>query len=102
MSAVLTDHGEKRVRKRMGLGKKVAPNVANKALELGITHSEVTGSLKKYLDKLYLSHHNANNIRIYNRNIFLFHNDILVTVIDLPSNHFHTVDKLKTKRQKQH
>lgn len=96
--AILTNHGSERLCKRGGLKKKSLERVANKALEKGIRHSEATGSLKKYLDKLYLTHRVANNMRVYAGKVYLFKENVLVTVLDLPSKYSKTVESVKKKR----
>lgn len=99
MEAKVTLHGQQRIKDRVGVSKKIADKIAQKALEKGIKHNEVAGSLKRYLDGLYLLHKNANNIRIYNRKVYLFHNETLITVLNLPSDFFKTIDKIKRKRK---
>ena len=81
---IITDHAKDRLKERMGLNKKSINRVCILALERGYKHSDFTGSFGKYLDKLYLSHKNANNMRIYNNEVFIFNNETLVTVIDIP------------------
>lgn len=66
---VMTNHSVKRTKERIGLSKKIADKNAQRALEYGITHSEAKGGLCRYLDKLYLSNGNANNVRVYHRYI---------------------------------
>lgn len=61
---VMTNHSVKRTKERIGLSKKIADKNAQRALEYGVTHSEAKGGLCRYLDKLYLSNGNANNVAI--------------------------------------
>jgi len=96
MIALLTIHGEQRIRDR--IGKKIKPNISNEALNNGISHYEITGSLRRYIDSLYLRNKKANNIKIYNYNIFLFSDNILITVLNLPNKYKGTVDNIKSKR----
>lgn len=72
MGVNVTRHGEKRIRKRLGLKKKSADRIAEKVLERGVTHAEAKGSLGNYMDSLFLSHGTANNMRIYNRAVYVF------------------------------
>jgi hypothetical protein len=96
----VTYHAEERIKIRMGLGKSAFEKVATKALECGLKHKDVAGKLKRYLDKIYLDHGNANNMRIYNNKIFLFCGDILITVFDLPSEFRKTVEKIKKQKER--
>lgn len=93
--AIVTNHAKQRTKDRLGLSKKIAVKVADKALKNGITHSEARGNLRNYLDKLYLTHKTANNLRIYNRKIYLFDNTVLITVINLPNNLIKAADKIQ-------
>lgn len=54
METIVTQHGKKRLKERAGLNKKAAEKNADKAFQEGIKHSEVSGSLRKYFDGLYL------------------------------------------------
>jgi predicted HAD superfamily Cof-like phosphohydrolase len=93
---MVTDHAEQRVKDRLGLSKTIANKVANKALEKGIQHKDVSGSLRRFLDGLYLQYCTANGIRIYNNKVFLFHGNVLITILDLPHKYFKTVEKIKS------
>ena len=97
--AIATDHLQKRLKQRTGLSKKIAGKVAQKALDNGITHSETKGKLKKFIDGLYLSHRNANNIRIYHREVYLFRNEVAITVITLPHRYTAASDKLQKRKK---
>lgn len=81
--AIVTDHAYDRIKERMSLSKKAAVRLASKVLECGITHSEATGKLKQFLDKLYLTHKNGNNMRVYGQFVYLFKGSVLITVIML-------------------
>lgn len=94
----MTNHSIQRTKDRLGLSKKIADKNAQKALEFGITHSETKGNLKKFLDKLYLSERKANNMRIYNHNVYCFDNKTLITVINLPSNLCKVADKIANSK----
>ena len=98
MSVILTSHGKNRIIKRTEGKKKTAVKLAEKAFNEGIRHKEAKGRLKKYLDKLYLCHKTANNIRVYNQKVFLFQGEKLITVFSLPANLCKTADQISKKR----
>lgn len=101
MSCVyVTDHAKDRTRQRVGLPKRVIEKNAERAFEEGIKHSETSGSLKRFIDGLYLSKGKANNIRIYCGNVYLFVDRDLVTVISLPARYRKTVDDIWRKRRR--
>lgn len=92
---IVTRHGEKRIRKRLGIKKKCANRTAEKAMAFGVTHAEATGKLSRYLDSVYLPYRTANNMRVYNRAVYLFHGDTLITVLALPKQLHDLADKLQ-------
>ncbi|MDH6674279.1 hypothetical protein M2277_004971 [Paenibacillus sp. LBL] len=99
MSEVITtNHAKQRTKDRLGLSKKLTDKLAQKALDYGIKHSDTAGSLRRFMDSLYLSQRNANNIRIYNRKIYLFHDTILVTIINLPNKYSTLADKIQKRK----
>ena len=95
----LTKHGKERIKKRLGTPKRSLEKIANDALTHGITHKEAKGRLSKYMDKLFLQHGNANNMRIYHEKIFVFKNDILITVLPLPHNLCDLANKIIKERK---
>lgn len=82
--AKMTNHAYLRSKERIGLPKSAIERDANRALECGLKHSDTTGSLKKYMDSLYFTEKKSNNTRIWNGNVYLFHNNTLITVLPLP------------------
>lgn len=99
MQVIITNHSEKRIKERTGLSKKQSDKLALNALEHGITHREAKGNLKKYLDKLFLSHGKANNMRVYNQKVFLFDRNTLITVINLPTNLVKIANDINKKKE---
>ena len=95
---VMKNHSVKRTKERIGLSKKIADKNAQRALEYGITHSEAKGGLCRYLDKLYLSNGNANNVRVYHRYVYLFRGNTLLTIIPLPNKFYALADKLQKQK----
>lgn len=81
----ITKHAQQRGKERLGLNLKAFEKTASKALEIGKTHGEFSGSFKRYLDKLYFQYRNANNMRVFGHYIYLFKNDDLITVFLVPN-----------------
>ena len=94
----LTEHSVRRTKDRVGLSKKIADKNAQKALEFGIKHSEFKGGLRRYLDKLYLSNGNANNVRVYHRYVYLFRNNCLITIMNLPRKFCDIADQIQKQK----
>ena len=94
---VVTKHAAKRLKERLGLSKKTVEKVAMKAFQLGTDHSAFKSSAKRYLDGLYLSHKKANNLKVYANYVYLFHGEVLITVLDLPKKYQGGKYELKEK-----
>lgn len=90
----ITKHGDKRLRERVGVSRSAVEKVTEKALKYGIKHSEVSGSLKRYLDKLWLTYR-MGHFRIYQQKIYVFTGERLITVLNLPQRFHGTVKKIQ-------
>lgn len=95
----LTNHGSDRIRERVGLPKGCVIKNAERAFEKGLKHSELSGSLKRYVDKLYLEQKHANNIRLYCGSAYLFRGNVLITVIPLPGKYRKQEEKMRAKKE---
>lgn len=82
--AVITDHADQRVRKRLGLPRKAVDKQATAALERGAAHSDFSGSFRRYLDKVFLSERRASNMRVHAGHLYLFAGETLITCWALP------------------
>ena len=91
---IVTHHAKKRLKQRMGINKKNYDKISKRALDEGLKHSETSGLLNKYLNKIFLSHdRKAGNLRVYHQKIFVFTSEnILVTILQLPP-HFYKIEK---------
>ena len=72
------------MKQRCGVGKHSINRMAKKVYDFGIKHSETTGNLKKWVDRLYFYNQTANQIRLYGDKAYIFHNQILITVVQIP------------------
>lgn len=81
----LTWHGKNRIKERCGIPKRASEKQTERAFEKGITHSETAGSLRNYLDGVFLKEGTANNIRVWDGMIYIFKDKKLLTVYSLPS-----------------
>ena len=80
----VSNHAKERLKERCGIQKKIVYKVAEKALSHGITHSQTKGRLNKWVTSLYFKNKNANNIRLYGDKAFIFNDDVLITVLQIP------------------
>ena len=84
----VSKHGAKRARQRVGLPKRSVERNAQRALTEGIGYREASGALRRYISWLYESYDgNGNNIRIYGDKVWIFHDAILITVLNVPGEH---------------
>jgi len=81
----ITHHAYIRARQRFSLKPEALERVAGRALQEGLCRSQVTGRLARYFDKLWLQERKARNIRLYGEFLFLFHQDTLITLWQLPN-----------------
>lgn len=94
-------HGKERMHERCRIKLKSAERIAKIAFEKGITHAETRGALNGYLNSLYFYNGQANNIRLYGDKVYIFCDDVLVTVLDTPKRFQNTVNKLMRKKRGQ-
>lgn len=97
----LTRGGENRTLRKVGGSKKSVERIAEKALKFGINQTEVSGNLSSYLNKITLRNKRADSIKIYNRKIYIFKGETLLSVLDLPHNKYVIENKLKNRRKEQ-
>jgi len=96
----LTQHGAERMRERAGLSRPAAVRIAERAYANGLHPKDFSGSFRRYLDGLYLSHGQAANIRVYGEHVYLFSVEgRLITTLWLPKHFKKTVAKTRNKQQ---
>lgn len=93
-------HGYKRARERLGIPKNAVQKNAEKALVYGVAREEATGPFRRYLDALYHEYGTANNLRAFNRHIYIFCGEVLVTVLNVPYKYFDVTDILQRRKKK--
>lgn len=94
----ITKHAKKRIKERCGLNEKSSDKLALKAYDSGLKHCELNGKLRKWVNGLYLKYQKGNQIRLYGDKAFIFHNSVLITVIQIPS--YLIKEKIKIEKQK--
>lgn len=102
MQTEITRHANRRIKERVKAPKRARPVLVNRALEDGIRHDEVSGSLYRYLDLLRHKNPCTNNIRILEQSIYLFAGNTLITVLRLPRKYYAAAEKAKKKREAPH
>ena len=84
MQVEITKHAFSRAKERLAFKKKTLKRIAEKAFSGGLKHSETNGRLNRYVSSLFLEKREANNVRIYGEVVFLFSQNTLITVYQLP------------------
>ena len=96
----ISKHGIKRARERLGIPKDAVKRDAEKAMKYGIERSEATGPFRRYLDALYYEYGTANNLRVYNRHIYVFCDEVLATVMCVPRKYCDVVDSMQRRKRR--
>lgn len=99
MTIVVTNHALRRLSERSGLSKIAGMRMAEKAFEEGVQHKETKGNLNKWVTSLYFVNKKANNIRLYGDKAFIFSDNILITVLQIPSKLVKEVKRIKNSRE---
>lgn len=81
---IITKHAFGRAKRRLQLRGNSLVRFARKALNEGIGFSEATGKLLHFIKSKYQSYYKANNIRVYGHEVYIFKNNVLLTVLELP------------------
>ena len=81
---IVTKHAKKRFKQRVGLPKRICLANAEKAFTVGFRHCDARGKAGRYLDKLFLEHRTANNLRVYGQFVYVFKGNLLITIVGLP------------------
>ncbi len=82
-------HAIKRIRQRLGINKSAAEGMALDAIENGLGPEVFSGSLRKYLDKLAITH--QGHYRVTPNAVFCIKGDVLTTVWPLPQKYRNAV-----------
>lgn len=86
MSVIVSRHAEMRLKERTGINRSAMQRIADKAFDVGFAHAETKGNLRKWVTSLYFHNQQANNIRLYGDKAYIFCDQTLVTVLQIPSN----------------
>lgn len=97
---MVTKHAKDRMKQRCGLNEKSADRMAMIAYENGLRHGDLTGNLKKWVDRLYFKNRAANQIRLYGDKAYIFHDTKLITVLQIPHNLVKEANKLRKRKVK--
>lgn len=94
MEIRVSRHAEQRMRERCGLNKKSVERMAQKAFDRGIMHSQTRGKLYNWVTSKYFVNQKANNLRIYGDYLYIFDENVLVTVFRVPNNLLKNIENM--------
>lgn len=77
---IVTRHAADRMRERGGLNRKSIQRIANQIYFNGYPIERTKGRLRKWMYKISKSNPSAQNLRIYGDKLYIFSNDVLITV----------------------
>lgn len=97
MNVHVTKHGGERIGERCGLRRKAIQRLADTAFSRGARMHDFSGSFCRYLESIYLSQGNANNLRVYAEKIWLFADTTLITIWHLPNEYKAAANRAKRK-----
>lgn len=97
---ILTKHAISRAKNRFGMGNRALETRVKYVLKYGVSSRDVksNSNLCKYLDSLYFKHRNCNNIRVYNRQVYVLDNQKLVTLFQLPENLYTESEEMQDRK----
>ena len=85
MTSILTDHGEIRLRGRLGFPKPAVPRMEPSPWSRGGTGRISGANCERYLDNVLISHGGAaDNMRLLGETLYLFADAVLITAWQLP------------------
>lgn len=93
----VSKHAKERSKQRNGWNEKTTERMVQKVLEKGIPHRQTKGRLNKWINGLYFKNRDANNICLYGDKAYIFHNEVLITVLQIPANLTKDMDKFIRK-----
>lgn len=92
-----TNHARDRMKERCGFNKSSIDRMAKIAYNKGLRHKDCGGRLNKYITNIYFEYETANQIRIYGDKVYLFKDELLITVFNLPNNLKDIANKTRRK-----
>lgn len=91
---IMTNHAKHRLKERGGVKKSSMEKIVERALSEGIPHCKTKGRLNKWITKLYFYNQTANNIKIYGEKAYVFADEKLITVLNVPANLTKDLEKM--------
>lgn len=98
---IITDHARARYKERTSIPKSRIEKDAEMAWKNGVRWDEVSGRLRRYIDSQHFESKILAEIRIYCGRVYVFKNDRLITIYELPPKYRRkgTEERVRNKRK---
>ena len=93
----VTRHADRRIRERVGVPRSAARKLAVKAKTQGVERRDTSGSLRRYLDYVFYYNDNSDAIYVWAEKVYIFADEALVTVLNLPTRYKNAANALGRK-----
>ena len=80
-TTIVTDHAKKRITQRVGGHRKSAQRISDRAFNFGLRYENADRDTKLWMDEHCHSEINVNDLRLYGKHLYIFSDNILVTVL---------------------
>lgn len=86
MKLIITNHARLRAKQRFNWRLESLKRMAIRSIKSGLDVTNANGKIQKYINNLAINHNGrANNVKIYGEQIYLFRDEVLLTVLHLPN-----------------
>ena len=100
-AAKMTHHSIARMKTRCGTSKSASQKLAGAALTYGAAHTEVVGQLHRYFTRYSQEGEpETRNLRAYGDKLYVFNEDVLVTVLQLPTQFVPQVKRITQQKKR--
>ncbi len=99
-SVRVTHHAAERMRERMGLCKKSVQRMADRAWSKGIQIMQAEGRIKNLALRQIMKYDKGHDSRIYGHYLYIFQNNVLITVLPLLPFYRKAADGIRSKNVK--
>ena len=85
MHMKVSRHAERRMRKRLGIGRDSCLRMAERIYEKGKKYSDTTGRLRRYIDfvRFKEGENKDFDVRVYGNYIYIYKEEVLITVYEI-------------------
>lgn len=102
MNLKITRHGKERMKQRLGLPKRAIRRHLKIVVDDGLRHKDLNGSLLSYINWQVIKYkYKCNNPIVHGHHLYIFNDQTLITVVELPTKLKTLADKLNHKTEEE-